>query len=414
MPTNAERMAELEQQLAQLDSQQLERLEQLESHLAQLDTNQAETRALVIRVEGEITELRAEHSASEERIREQVCAVQVQQEASVNRFGSPQEELNGKADAVTQKLDSMSNDLASVLGRFSDSDRRMQQRVIGVTPRNNTVDNGGATSTDPAIPFETSRSAALNSFSVSDKMKIWKRGISFNAVESQGDPKFVAVKEDFKRLHQRFGLPDELEKEMIKLAFKKGALSIANEVCRDKDSLSALLLWDVLEDRLYNGDRRRAQNASFLKQSFNETTESVQAYAEKIHLLGSSFQIDSDLITARFIEGLPRYLQEHAYGVNGTFDEIVSAVRNIAVSKGVRERVKVVEESGVAPDGLKSKCLCYRSGKPGHFARDTSKCEQHPKHGSEKAAASNSGAGERGKNSDHSSPGNDTGGTRHS
>ena len=129
MPTNAERMTELEQQLAQLDSQHLELLAQFESQLAQLVTNQAEKRALVIGVEGEITELRAEHSASEERIREQVRAVKVQQEASGNRFGSLQEELNGKTDAVTQKLDSMSNDLASVLGRFSDSDRRMQQRV---------------------------------------------------------------------------------------------------------------------------------------------------------------------------------------------------------------------------------------------------------------------------------------------
>ena len=247
MPRNAECMADLEQQLAQLDSQHLERLAQFESQVAQLDTNQAETRALVIGMEGEITELRAEHSASEERIREQGRAVQVQQEASGNRFGSLQEELNGKTDAVTQKLDSMSNGVAS-LGHFSDSDRRMQQRVIGVTPRNNVVDNGGAIRTDPAIPFETSRSAALNSFSVSDKMKIWQRGMSVNAVESQGDPKFVAVKEDFKRLHHRFGLLDELEKEMIKLAFKKGALSIANEVSRDKDSLSALQLWDVLED----------------------------------------------------------------------------------------------------------------------------------------------------------------------
>ena len=126
---------------------------------------------------------------------------------------------------------------------------------------------------------------------------------------------------------------------------------------------------------MYNGNQRSAQNASFLKQSFNETTESVQAYAEKIHLLGSSLEIDSDLITARFIEGLPRYLQEHAYGVNGTFDEIVSTVRNIAVSEGVRERVKVVEEGGGATDGLKSRRLCFRSGKPGHFARDASKCE---------------------------------------
>ena len=103
---------------------------------------------------------------------------------------------------------------------------------------------------------------------------------------------------------------------MIKLQFKKGAVSIANEVPRDKNSLSALQLWDVLEDRLYNGNQRRAQNASFLKQSFNEMTESVKAYAENIHLLGPSLEIDSDLITARRIEGLPRYLHEHAYGVN--------------------------------------------------------------------------------------------------
>ena len=78
----------------------------------------------MIGLEGEITEARAEHSASEERIREHVCSVQVQQGASGNRFGSLQEELIGKTDAVTQNFDSMSNDLASVLGHFSDSDRR--------------------------------------------------------------------------------------------------------------------------------------------------------------------------------------------------------------------------------------------------------------------------------------------------
>ena len=61
--------------------------------------------------------------------------------------------------------------------------------------------------------------------------------MSVNSVESRGDPKFVAVKEDFKRRHHRFGLPDEVDKEITKLAFKKGALSIAKELCRDKDSL---------------------------------------------------------------------------------------------------------------------------------------------------------------------------------
>ena len=73
-------------------------------------------------------------------------------------------------------------------------------------------------------------------------------------------------------------------------------------------------------------------------------------------------------------------------------------MRNTAVSKDVRERAKVSEESGGATDGLKSNHLCYRCGEPKHFARDASKCEQHPNHASEKAAASNAGAGERGKN----------------
>ena len=64
-------------------------------------------------------------------------------------------------------------------------------------------------------------------------------------------------------------------------------------------------------------------------------------------------------------------------------------MRNIAVSKGVRERVKVVEEGGGATDGLKFRRLYYRCGKPGHFARDASKCKQHPNHANENAAASN-------------------------
>lgn len=131
--------------------------------------------------------------------------------------------------------------------------------------------------------------------------------------------------------------------------------------------------------------------------------------------MGFSVQIDKDLITLRFIQDLPHYLQDHAYVVNSTLDEIVSAVKNISTSNHARNLERFGNLNKVAGDGQpdfnwKTKSMYYKCRQPGHISRDAKKSEQHLIH-NKKKAADKSGTDGESKREYTPVAGNENGGT---
>jgi len=227
--------------------------------------------------------------------------------------------------------------------------------------------------------------------SLPSKIKIWQNTMGLNKVSRKGDVSFPAAKQDYQRLHEQFKLPDHIEKELIMQSFEKAALKVANQVMREFPDFNVSALWEQLEARLYNDSQRRAQTSSFLQLQWNEKRDTLGYFAETVHSQGLSMGVDKDLIRATFIKGLPLRLQTFAYGINGTYDDVVSAIANIAGTLGRnnrnQEQVRVVQETVLREkdtDGTETRSSgrshgitdwkrnrrCYACGELGHIAKD--------------------------------------------
>lgn len=248
-----------------------------------------------------------------------------------------------------------------------------------------------------------------NEMSISDRIKIWHRKLDQNKVSCIGDFSFPAAKQAFWRLHRNFGLPEDLEKELSMLAFEKAALKIANGIAKEYQDESVESFWTHLETHLFNETQRRSQHSTFLGMRWNEKTESISKFAERVNVLGISLGYNKDLIQAAFIKGLPNRLQPYAFTTHGGFDELVSTMMHIVDSQkrveGVRpvrevnKRAGITEEKARAEDllgtenpekqkeknykrsGVWSKerlanIQCYKCGEYGHMAWMTEECEK--------------------------------------
>lgn len=81
----------------------------------------------------------------------------------------------------------------------------------------------------PTIGMEIS---AAQELSISDKLKIWQSKMAQNKVFGTGTVNFPVAKQNCKRLHRKFGLPDDLEQVMSMVAFEGSALEIAKLLSR--------------------------------------------------------------------------------------------------------------------------------------------------------------------------------------
>jgi len=58
--------------------------------------------------------------------------------------------------------------------------------------------------------------------------------------------------------------------------------------------------------------------------------DTVAQFAKRVNSASMGLMISPELIRAAFIKGLPTRLQTYAYGINGTYDDLVGAVGNIS------------------------------------------------------------------------------------
>lgn len=108
-----------------------------------------------------------------------------------------------------------------------------------------------------------------------------------NRVSRIGDFNFQAAKAEFMCLHDDFPLRKMLEKQNSVLAFQKTALDVANIVCRTNPHASAIELGHILELKMFNDVKQRAQNANFLSSRFDKKKASTPKYGESVSVLGS-------------------------------------------------------------------------------------------------------------------------------
>jgi len=160
---------------------------------------------------------------------------------------------------------------------------------------------------------------------------------------------------------------------------------------REYPDVSVKVLWELLEERLYNESQRRAQKTAFLQLQWNDKKDKLNYFADVFHSQGLSLGVNKDMIRTRFIKGLPVSLQTFAYGISGSYEEVVSAVSNISgtLSRTGRHNEvvrEVIEDAPVqgstvskqAPAALTTEAVsewkknrrCYACEEVGHIARD--------------------------------------------
>ena len=317
----------------------------------------------------------------------QLAAVQSQLDAAHSATEMKLDLLSNAVNSILRRLETLNMDTAQVTGGSGETQERTR-RYLTANPESSGQEREEADATVPALT-----SSFNTTYTVSEKLKIWKRTMSLNVVRTKGDPKFSAARHEFIRMHGKFPLSDDVERELLMLAFQGAALKIASTVNRENPAISAVELWDKLALRLYNDSQRKARNSSFSQMTWNEKKQSVEQFPERLHLLGSSLEVSSDMIEATFIRGLPARLQPFAHSIKGSFDDIVSAVSNVSTSLalGVARRSEQVREliegeknqTGEASEmerrdsTVKRTKLCYRCGQPGYFAVDW-RCPMHP------------------------------------
>jgi len=237
----------------------------------------------------------------------------------------------------------------------------------------------------PETPSKASKDEAVR-LSISDKMKIWERKMTQNKVSAAGDYNFPSARQDFHRLHEKFPLTDDIEREMSLLSFDKAALKIANDTSREFPSITCSELWNILEDKLFNETQKKSKNTAFLNMKWDEKRESTSQFGERVNVLGTSLGLDKDMIQATFIKGLPNRLQSYAYTIQGGFDELVAAMTHISAnqtrSEAVREVVETSMGSAVKSDishqqSKKSTYRCFRCNDIGHMSWEKDKCKAY-------------------------------------
>lgn len=185
----------------------------------------------------------------------------------------------------------------------------------------------------------------------------------------------MAARNTFDRLHTKFALPAEAEMEMILICFDVTLMPTVNRVFLANANASCYAMGEKLADVLYNDSQIQAHNATFMRLTWNEASESVEEYAAKVRSLGENLNVSQYMLKAAFIQGLPKRFQALVFGDRGSFDAVV-AYTTILVSSGLIKRSEVVREvSEATPEPNKQKRytnrrLCYACGEAGHFARD--------------------------------------------
>ena len=236
----------------------------------------------------------------------------------------------------------------------------------------------------PAITVETAH-------------KIWSRSLETVRISRIGDTRFPTARKTWQRLRRDFPVSSAVERRLIGLAFEGTAQLVFEEVAAENLGAGAEDLWNLLAKRLYNASQQRAHSAKFLTTFWRERKESIETYATRLRAAALSLpeNVSEEMLTHRFIEGLPLRVRSQALAVQGSFDEIVGRVALIAESAGPAvERVRNVRETAAldasqsaSPPGQQKRSngaaagrwkerICYRCRRPGHIARFCSEARE--------------------------------------
>lgn len=102
---------------------------------------------------------------------------------------------------------------------------------------------------------------------------------------------------------------------MILLAFGDKVAPVVDRIYQTNLEAEAQHLWNSIESVLYNEDQIQKKNTEFVNCQWNETSESVQEFAERVAILGTSVQMTQEMMKAVFIKGMPKRLQTYLYTV---------------------------------------------------------------------------------------------------
>ena len=168
----------------------------------------------------------------------QLAAVQSQLDAAHSATEVKLDLLSNAVNSILRRLETLNMDTAQVTAGSRET-RERTKIYLTANPGSSGQERAEADATVPA-----STSSLNTTYTVSEKLKIWQRTMSLNGVRTKGDPNFSAAWHDFIRMHGKFPLSDDVERELLVLAFQGGALKLASTVNRENPAISAVELWD--------------------------------------------------------------------------------------------------------------------------------------------------------------------------
>ena len=82
------------------------------------------------------------------------------------------------------------------------------------------------------------------------------------------------------------------------MAFQGPALVIANRVQREHPDVTVTNFIELLESKLFNNTQKKSRNSSFLSSQWDERTESIQQFGERVEAMGMSLDMSCLLYTS--------------------------------------------------------------------------------------------------------------------
>ena len=165
------------------------------------------------------------------------------------------------------------------------------------------------------------------------------------------DFKFETAYMTWHRLQRDIPIPESRQRALMALAFEGAALKIFEQTA----SISARLmetpeqLWLRLREKICNKSHIISLRSDLMNVKWDERRESIAQFSNRLRTMAMNLpeEVSDDMLSTRFIQGLPNKLRLAAYSVQGSFDEIVSRVSLIAAEIGIgKESMRPIAEHG--------------------------------------------------------------------
>ena len=310
-------------------------------------------------------------------------------ESSVSRLLTAFESFQEKHALDVETLASLSREQRSNagIGEGFEAESPIHTVIANDDLIDNAMEEGSVH--DPHVRNDESSTKAINGdydiYPTHIAYKIYQKGLQGTKCKRIGDGSFFVAKRCWDRLVLDFPTSKAGMKRLLPLAFDGDARLVFEEIANFNTGSSCDELWELLSKRLCNYIHQSALWDRFFAMTWNEKSESFERYAWRLRsaslLLPEA--IDDALLLNRLRNGLPNRLQDQAKLVSGTFDEVVSRVSTLSVTKsyrsecvrGVKEHVTVATNEGGSKTTSNhfATYRCHYCQKLGHISRDCEK-----------------------------------------